>query len=310
MITPLAKLTRLRSLITFEAAARHCNFTHAAAELGVTQAAVSKQIRLLEDMVGTQLFVRQNRGMYLTEPAKKLVTAVADGLSQIDAAIKEIQNSFLRSDVTITTTIATATLWLMPHLADFRSAHPDIDIKLVVSDALTNLVAEQVDLGIRYGSGDWPDVDATFLFDVTFFPACSPGYLRGKEIRTAGDLLDAKLLNLEGHVARDADWRWWLEANGVAGVSPKADLSFNNYPLLVQAAVAGQGVILAWGGITDPLLESGALVRILKEETRSNHGYYLVTPKLHELRKEPQIFCQWLLNETHAMGRWKSAPGD
>lgn len=109
--------------------------------------------------------------------------------------------------------------------------------------------------------------------------------------------LEAKLLNLEGPIAQDGTWDRWLKSNGVTTVSPKAELSFNNYPLLVQAAVAGQGVILGWGGVINPLLESGALVRVLEEELKAEHAFYLVTPRHREARRETHIFRDWLRNE-------------
>lgn len=286
--------TRLRALVTFEAAARHCNFTHAATELGVTQAAVSKQIRQLEEMVGTQLLVRDHKGMFLTEPGRKLELAVGRGLSEIFTAIEDIQNSSFHSSLTITTTVAVATLWLMPHLANFRAAYPDIDVKLVVSDALTNFAMERVDIGIRYGTGRWQGFNSTQLFGVSFFPVCSPRYLDRRPIKSPRDLLDAKLLHLEGPIAQDGTWDRWLKEIGVSNSIPRAELSFNNYPLLVQAAVAGQGVILGWGGVVNPLLDSGALVRVLSEELPAIHSFYLVTQKSKEVRRETQIFSEWL----------------
>lgn len=303
MMSTQNRRTRLRALVTFEAAARHCNFTHAANELGVTQAAVSKQIRLLEEMVGTQLFVRDHKGMLLTEPGCKLELAVGRGFSEIFATIEDIQHSYLHSSLTITTTVAMATLWLMPHLANFRAEYPDIDVKLVVSDALTNLAAERVDIGIRYGSGDWQGVNSTFLFGVCFFPVCSPGYLERHPIKSPRELLDVKLLHLDGLVVQDGTWDRWLKEHGVSDASPRAELSFNNYPLLVQAAVAGQGVILGWGGVINPLLESGALVRVLSEELISVNSFFMVTPKSRDVRRETQIFGEWLrnaLSEAHA----------
>ncbi len=288
----------LRALITFEAATRHRNFTHAAVELSVTQAAVSKQIKQLEEYLGAQLFVRQGRIMSLTEPAKMLEDAVKVGLSRIEQVISDIRNLQPISQLTVTATIATATLWLMPHLANFRNIYPDIGIKLVVSDLLSNLAVEKIDIGIRYGDGAWPLVKSQFLFDVSFFPACSPNYLQNSQIYSPEDLISAKLLDLVGPVAHGADWISWFESHDVTVPQLKAALRFNNYPLLVQAAVDGQGVILAWRGVTDFLFESGALVRIFKGELASTRSYYLVTQRSVPLSSEAQIFYDWLLSET------------
>ncbi len=288
----------LRAVVTFEAATRHRNFTHAALELSVTQAAVSKQIKQLEEYLGTQLFVRQGGSMSLTEPAKMLEDAVKAGLSRIEQVIREIRNPQPISQLTVTATIATATLWLMPHLANFRNIYPDIDIKLVVSDLLSNLAVEKIDIGIRYGDGVWPLVDSRFLFDVAFFPACSPNYLQNSKINSAEDLISANLLDLVGSIAHGADWISWFKSQEVTLPKRKSVLSVNNYPSLVQAAVDGQGIILAWRGITDFLFESGALVRLFKDELASTRSYYLVTQRSVPLSSEAQILYDWLLNET------------
>lgn len=282
----------------FEAAGRHSNFTLAARELGITQAAVSKQIKMLESQLKTRLFERGNRAVVLTAEGKKLFEAVTIGLRSIGEAVDDISRAGNAAELTITTTVAMASLWLMPYIASFRAEHPDINIKLVASDAVLDLTEDHVDVAIRYGNGDWPYLDAAFMFGVKFFPVCSPSYLASFPVSSIEDLKSARLLHLEGPAASYSEWEWWFGSNGVELGNLDAQLSFNNYPLLVQAAISGQGVILAWGNVIDDLVDSGALVPMVSGYTHANQSYYIVTNRRRAVRDQAKIFRKWLMYKT------------
>lgn len=288
----------LNALACFEAAGRHANFTRAAKELNVTQAAVSKQIKTLEAQLNTQLFFRGNRAVMLTEPGKRLFEGVSAGMKTIGDAVEDISRADQPAELVITATVAMASLWLMPHIASFRAEHPDISIKLIATDALLDFNQDRVDVAIRYGHGDWPHLDCALLFGVHFLPVCSPGYLEAFPMRSVEDIRNARLLYLEGPAARYQEWEWWFACNGVEVDKLDAELSFNNYPLLVQAALAGQGVLLAWGNVIDGVIKSGALVPIIDARTPSNYSYYLVTNRRRTVRPEARIFKHWLMQRT------------
>ena len=288
----------LHAIACFEVAGRHLNFTRAAKELGVTQAAVSKQIRALEAQLNTRLFDRGNRAVVLTGAGQKLFEGVSAGMRTMSEALDEISRANQPAELVITTTVAMASLCVMPHITDFSLEHPEIGIKLIASDTVLDFEEDRIDLAIRYGNGDWPHLDSTFLFSVKYFPVCSPAYLSRFPVRTIDDLAKARLLHLEGPAARYQEWAWWFAANGLDIAKLDPALSFNNYPLLVQAALAGQGVLLAWGNVIDDLVTSGALVAVIPGYTHANQAYYLVTNKRKAVRAEATLFRQWLLDRT------------
>ena len=282
----------------FEAAGRYSNFTLAARELGITQAAVSKQIKTLESQLNARLFKRGNRAVILTAEGKKLFEAVTIGLKSIGEAVDDISRAGRAAELTITTTVAMASLWLMPYIASFRAEYPDINIKLVASDAVLDLTEDRVDVAIRYGNGEWPHLDSALMFGVKFFPVCSPSHLASFPMSSIEDLKRARLLHLEGPAAPYSEWEWWFASNGIEVGKLDLQLTFNNYPLLVQAALSGQGVILAWGNVIDDLVESGALVPMIPGYTPANQSYYIVTNRRRAVREEAKVFKKWLMNKT------------
>src|SRR5919108_4700152 len=160
MVGLRAKLPPANSLVVFEAAARHLNFTRAAQELNVTQAAVSRQIQILEDHLGTQLFQRQPRALKLTVPGLRLFKSVTMSLEHIANTVMDIRRVGPKADVTIATSVTFASYWLMAHIAKFRAVNPDIELKVVASAPVSDLAAAGIDLAVRYGSGKWPGVEA------------------------------------------------------------------------------------------------------------------------------------------------------
>lgn len=298
MTKPLDFPVSLNVFTCFEAAGRHSNFTLAARELGVTQAAVSRQIKALETQLDARLFERGNKAVQLTSEGKKLFDAVTIGLKTIGGAMADITAKSKSNELSITTTVAMASLWAMPHIADFCARHPEIGIKLVASDGVLDFAEDRIDVAIRYGNGRWPNLDATLLFGVKFFPVCSPTYRAQFPASSIEELMGARLLHLDGPAAPYSDWQWWFTSNGVEHTRAEPHLSFNNYPLLVQAALSGQGVILAWGNVIDDLLASGSLVRMIDGHTVANQSYYIVTDRRRMLSSNASAFRRWILEKT------------
>lgn len=297
-----SKLPPLSGLVAFEAAARLANFTRAATELSVTQAAVSKQIKALEEFLGVKLCIRANRGIVLTPQGKRLLHAVMSGLDHIATVVDELRRPGAASQVSITTTIALASVWLMPRIAAFRAQHPEIDLRLVAADPIMDLAIEGIDVAIRYGMGDWPGVTALPLFEIDLFPVCSPSYLERHACpRTPHDLLGTTLLHIDEPNSQDAEWSVWFAAMGIVAPPLGGGLRFNNYPLLIQAALNGQGVGLGWGHIIGDYLTSGQLVRPMASVRRLKPAFYLAVASHQPLSPTAQIFHDWLLAETAAL---------
>ena len=200
----------------------------------------------------------------------------------------------------VTATVAIASFWLTPRLPRFRRQHPGVEIRVVVSDPLVDLHSEGIDIALRYGDGDWPDVDAMHLFEVESFPVCSPGYLRtSPAVDSLGDLVSHPLLNLDGALHVMEDWGWWLHGlNGDSGDVPSLDIvGFDNYANVMQAAIDGQGIALGFSRIVDELLDSGRLIRPLDTVRKPGHGVYLVTAKDAVKTETAAYFYAWIIHE-------------
>ena len=176
----LRSLPPTNALVVFEAAARHTNFTRAAEELAVTQSAVSRQIQLLEDHLGIALFHRQSRGLRLTQEGERLHRAVSMGLEHIANVAADLRRQRGPRELTVATSVAFASYWLMARIAKFRAAHPQVELRLVAASPVYDLAAAGIDLAVRYGTGEWPGVEATRLFDNEIWPVCAPKYLAGR----------------------------------------------------------------------------------------------------------------------------------
>ena len=301
MPTLRSQLPPLNSLVAFEAAARHLSFTRAGAELLVSREAVSRQIRLLEGHLGVKLFVRLHRALALTEAGAAFQAEVRPGLEAIARSAGAVRRDGQRPKVTITATIALASFWLTPRLSRFRAAYPGTEIRVVVSDAPGDMAADGIDVGLRYGDGAWPGLAATRLFDIESFPVAAPGYLADHSpVRGPADLAGHTLLNLDGTPHAVEDWGWWLA--GVGAPPPVAGdmLGFDSYANVIQAAVAGQGLALGYGGIIDLLLADGTLVRPLKTALSRGQAVYLVVPRTASPTPNVKAFCDWVLAEAGA----------
>ena len=287
------RLPPLNSIRAFEAAARHLSFTRAAEELFVTQAAVSHQVKTLEEWLGLPLFRRRNRQVFLTEAGQSYLPAVREALDGLSAATRRLVEQDAGGTLTVSLLPSFAAKWLVPRLRGFRERHPDIEVRIDADDKLVDFSRDDVDIGIRYGAGGWPGVEATKFLTEDRFPVCSPDLLRGPHpLRSPADLKHQTLLHDD---TRD-DWRAWLLAAGIDDVDPRYGHAFNDSSMLLEAAIDGQGVALARGALASRDLSAGRLVKPFDVELPARYAYYIVhAPGAGQLPKI-RAFVDWLLS--------------
>ncbi|MBC8239833.1 MAG: LysR family transcriptional regulator [Alphaproteobacteria bacterium] len=293
------RLPPLGTLVAFDAAARHSSFTLAAGELHLTQAAISRQIRLLEEDLGVRLFIRANRAVTLTTEGRDLQHTVSLALTHMANAAEQVRSTGGHRRLTIGADQSVATLWLMPRLAGFRRDNPDIAVRLLASDDDADCLADPVDLSLLHGDGNWPGYDAMPLFGEDVFPVCSPAYLdqRGP-IDTPVDLTRQTLLELEDDHWDWMTWRIWLTENNVDIPVEHHGMTINNYPLVVQAAADGHGIALGWRHLVDRYLDDGRLVRPLGDlSVSTGSGYFLLSPLARPMGGDAVLFREWVVQQ-------------
>jgi LysR family glycine cleavage system transcriptional activator len=286
------------SLIAFEAAARNLSFTIAASELNVTRVAVSRQIKALEDNIGVMLFHRLHKRLCLTPEGAVYHEAVARALNNVATATTELKRRRANNRVTVTTSVGFSSYWLIPRVGSFRMCHPDVDMRVLVSDAVIDLAKEGVDVAIRYGDGNWPDSRATFLLQEEIFPTCSASYFRNRDkLQKPSDLLNETLLHLEGRYDEQVTWRWWFNKHGVENPKKQTGFAVNSYTHLVQAVLDGQGIALVGPPLLTPHYRSKTLIRPIDVPPVTRRAFYLVLPAVPAFSPAIDAFCQWVINE-------------
>lgn len=288
---------------TFEAVARHRSFTLAADELALTQSAASRRVKTLEDALGLRLFERRHRAIDLTADGQRLFETVTRGLEDISACLAALGVAAKAPQITVCASVAFAWFWLMPRLERFGALQPDVDLRVLATDQPVLPGAGEVDVAILFGPGQWEGMEARLLFGERVTPVCSPAYLRDHpELRRPQDLLDQTLLHLEyGRPSfGGVDWRSWLLRQGVNGQPVRRGLRFNSYPMVLQAAEAGQGVALGWSYVTDPLVCEGRLICPVDRTLETRDGYYLCTSRPAEQTPGIRAFLDWIAAEAAA----------
>jgi len=282
----------------FEAVARRLSFRAAADELHLTQPAISRQIRGLEDELGAALFLRGTRHVELTSAGAALLGAVAPLLDRLDSSVRQIRNTQGRRQVGVTTFASFASLWLLPRLQEFQRAHPGIDIRISAFDAVADPDDPELDLGLRYCHPDAAPAGSTLLFGEVLTPAASPA-LRG--LARPDDLAAHTLLEEDDQrpSAEYLSWRHWLRLNAPAGLEPRGWLYLNFTYQQIQAALAGQGVALARVALVSESLARGELVEPFGPVGRvtSPFAYWLVRWPARRERPEVAAFEAWVLEQ-------------
>jgi LysR family glycine cleavage system transcriptional activator len=293
-----ARLPSLNGLRAFEAAARHLSFTNAAAELNVTQTAISHQIKRLEQELGVRLFVRQNRALELTPQARDYLPGIRAAFNDLRQATDRLLRKDNANVLTVSTLTSLAVKWLLPRLPAFQAAHPSIDVRITTSAALVDFRSGDVDAAIRYGRGQWPGLQADWLMADEMFPVCSPALLTAaKPLATPADLAHHTLLHTSG--GYDDDWRLWLTAAGIsADVAQARGLSFDLIFLTVQAAIDGLGVAMGRTSYVEADLAAGRLVAPFATKLPDDWGFYLVAPITTAESPKIAAFRQWLIAAT------------
>lgn len=293
----------LNALKAFEAAARHQSFSAAGVELNVSSAAVGQLVRGLEDALGVPLFTRTASGrqrIVPTEAAQEALPDIRAGFDRLSLGMARLKESSSQNTLKLTVSPAFAAKWLLPRIERFSAQEPETDLLLDTSQRLVDLVAQRIDVGVRYGTGHWPGLVAEKLMEEAVFPVCSPAFLWQRDIRTPADLLALPLIHdMTG--ARDAGyvtWASWFERVGIPQAAVERGHRINNAAAVLQAAVDGQGVALARSVMACDDVKSGRLVRLLPEQSvLSPLSYYAVYRA--ECASKPRLlsFLAWLRQE-------------
>ncbi|SDV08508.1 choline sulfate utilization transcriptional regulator [Pseudomonas mucidolens] len=286
-------------LRAFEVAARQRSFTAAAMELGTTQPAISQQIKRLEERLGIRLFDRIYRGIELTEAGAVLFEHVQGGLQHINQGLSAITQQDQHEVLQVATDFAFAAYWLMPRLQRFHDANPQVDVSLVTSERNHATLRSDIDVAVLFGDGRFKQGDSQWLFNEEVFPVCSPQLLKGRNTPLSLESLqDYPLLHLrQENNSQWFDWSGVFRALGITAAPGPGPLRFDNYTLLIQAAIAGQGVAIGWRHLVDDLLQQKWLCRPIGDTVISRYGYYVVLPQRKRRGQLIDRFVDWLAAE-------------
>lgn len=292
----------LSALTTFESAARLGSFTLAAAELGVTQAAVSRQIKLLEDDLNTTLFIRAHRKVTLTQAGAALSGSVGSAFAAMAEMVETIRRPALKDTVTLGATLAFSQFWILPRLSEFRALNPGINLKILSDDAPMDLRRDRVDAVVRYGRPPFPDGECLGSRSDTVFPVCSPRLVDQLGITPDTAELSALPLIASDIVAPSwLTWATWATAlglgPGVARSSERSPLRFNHYTDTIEAALNGQGVALGWSMLLANHLREGRLIRLGSCELKTKEHYCFVVGRPLENRPAVLAMAKWMSEE-------------
>ena len=293
-------LPALDLLVGFEAAARHLSFTKAGEELFLTQSAVSRQIKELEDQLGAALFHRRHRALALTEAGQQFYAAAAQVLATMRAATERLRSQAgRRRPLSVTTTASFAALWLIPRLAGFTRDHPGVDVRITAETRVQDLERDGFDLALRHGPASLAGPNAVRLFGEKVFPVCSPKLLKKTPLAKPADLRRHILLQYDDPDGRHPwlHWKTWLEVERISDLRPAGTLSFSGYEQIIPAALAGHGVALGRSPLVRGLLASGELVAPFKSQADPARAYFAIVSKTAASRPEVAAFLEWLKSE-------------
>jgi len=297
----MKRLPPLKALQAFESAGRHLSFTLAAQELNVTPGAISQQIRQLEEFLEVKLFKRLNRVIVLTDDGQLLLPSIGNGFEQLREGVNLLRQRAGSGPLTITSAPSFVSKWLIPRLSRFKARHPQIDVRIDTSDRLVDFSREDIDVGIRFGDGQYPELETIFLFSFDLIPVCSPDLLQqGRQLKTVSDLKNFTLLH-SNHDELDPgwpDWAMWLKVVDAEDVDASHGIYFNQSDQLFQAAIDGQGVALLANVMADPEVAAGRLVQPFSARLPVKLNYHLVTSPYKANLAKVSAFREWILDES------------
>ncbi|SLN54763.1 Glycine cleavage system transcriptional activator [Falsiruegeria litorea R37] len=289
-------VTSPRHLIVFEVAARHGSFTRAAAELNVQQPAVSASIAQLEASLGVLLFDRAHRKVGLTHAGERLFSDVSAALNRILQSAREVHQRGRNDHVTVSVSSAFANYWMVPRLQQFHDSHPGIDLRVQTSDREPDIDAEGISLAIRRGDGSWPGVHSALIAHEVISPIASPQVMAAAvNLVTPANLLHERLIHLEEPVRERPSWQAWFAHHDIPAQAPKAGLRLNDYALVLQAAMAGEGFAFGWRHVTRRLIEQGLLAAKTDWAWETGKGFYLVWSKTVPLIPQAEQVRDWMI---------------
>ena len=280
----------LNPLRTFEVAARLCSLTLAAEELNVSQVAVSRQVKTLEDYLGVTLFKRLHRGVELTDEGRQLYQGVTGAFQAIANASRRVSRRGRRDILAIQSYTTFSQRWLIPRLTQFHDTFPRIEVRLSSSIAEVDFETQNLDAAIRAGKGDWPDIHAEKLLDIELIPICSPDYQRAHRLESPDDLSRVRLLH---SMARPTDWAAWIKRVN-ANVDPEPGIRFESSALAYEAASLDGGVAIAVKLFVQRQLQTGSLVSPFAQTCYSGEGYFLTWPRATAPSPTLMKFLGWI----------------
>ncbi len=286
------RLPPLNALRAFEASARHLSFTRAAEELFVTQAAISHQIKSLEEHLGIKLFMRKNRALLLSEEGQSYYLDIKDVFNLLHDATEKLLARGAKGAITVSLQPSFAIQWLVPRLNNFNELHPEIDVRIKAVDQPDNSLTEDVDIAIYYGRGRWPNVVSKQLHTEYLIPVCSPLLMTGKKpIHSVDDLKQHILL----HDTSRRDWKRWVKQVGLKGINVNHGPIFSHSTMVLQAAIHGQGIALANSFLAQPDIDAGRLVSPFTDVLISKDAHFLVYREHQAELGKIEAFNQWMM---------------
>lgn len=287
----------LNPLKVFEVVARTNNLTAAASELCVSQSAVSRQVAVLEEYLGVQLFTRERAGVRLTEVGETYARRIGPAFEEISEATRFVTQKYSDNVIRLRTYTTLTARWLIPRLPRFKALHPDVEVSITNSTAPLNFGAEQCDIAIVFGEGHWDDAEATLLLEDVIEPVCPPGFLDPALVGSDPErALQGKRLLVSKY--RKSDWPAWLAHAGFEPLFERAEkMTFSSSILTWQAAMDGLGVAIGQRHMQDTDIQAGRLVRPFRQPLRTGKGHYVVTPLLQRYSSKISGFKDWLVHE-------------
>lgn len=291
----------LHALVAFESAARLNSFTKAAAELGVSQPAVSQSVRQLEDALATRLFQRGHRRIALTDAGELLYFDVRQGFERISSTVQHITRQGQPDHVTLSVSTAFANYWVVPRLQDLHERHPEIDLRLQTTDKELDLAQEGLALGVRRGRGEWPGYHARLLAPEQLWAIASPGWLAtNPPVDSIAAVAAATLIHLDEPFRTRPAWRDWFAANTYRFVDTGSGLRLNDYALVLQATIAGEGIALGWHHVSEKLFDQGLLEPVGDWCWETGEGFYLIWSETTPLTDAARTLRDWILFQANS----------